>query len=387
MKLNHENSRSSGREPVFRAAQRPILLSQLKSALMLGLIGLLWGYVQTAKGQYSGGINIPEGYVQIEGDIIVTASNAAVLLGQQSGGVHPNFSYAPSRLWPTRVVPYDFDSAVTAGQRSVFLAAMNSWSNSFPGVTTISFKPHSGEAGYLHLKVGDPGGFSGGVTDYVGYNGGAVTITVSSDAVQQFLIAHEMGHALGLWHEQSRDDRDSYLNILTANIQSGFASQFDKKTPESTFGQYDYDSIMQYFACAFSKCTSYPGCACADASCITMQVVSPYSAQQCNIGQQNHLSAMDQRSMAFMYGPPEWHFLYSKSGSSGAGTFQQPYNSAAQAASSAPANSTLWVGPGSHPAAGVTFSTPMTLKAAIPDLQMQSNGSLGPSSSGYATFQ
>ena len=91
--------------------------------------------------------------------------------------------------------------------------------------------------------------------------------------------------------------------------------------------------------------------------------------------------------MAFMYGPSDWRFLYLKPGSSQDGSFQQPFTTAAQAASSAPANSTVWMGPGSFAAAGLTLNWPMTLKAAIPDLQMLPGGSLGPSPSGYATLR
>lgn len=32
---------------------------------------------------------------------------------------------------------------------------------------------------------------------------------------------HEMFHALGRWHEQSRPDRDQFVRINEENIQSG----------------------------------------------------------------------------------------------------------------------------------------------------------------------
>lgn len=65
---------------------------------------------------------------------------------------------------------------------------------------------------------------------------------------------HEIGHAVGLWHEQSREDRNSFVRVNFANITPGREHNFNQHiTDGDDYGPYDYGSIMHYGSTAFSR--------------------------------------------------------------------------------------------------------------------------------------
>ena len=73
------------------------------------------------------------------------------------------------------------------------------------------------------------------------------------------ILVHELAHALGFWHEQSRTDRDEHVKIIQANIHPLMMRNFRKYTHQLTdpLGvEYDYGSIMHYGEKVKNMCDS-----------------------------------------------------------------------------------------------------------------------------------
>jgi hypothetical protein len=77
----------------------------------------------------------------------------------------------------------------------------------------------------------------------VGKTGGRQVLSLGNGCIQKGIIIHEMMHAVGFFHEQSRTDRDNFITIMWSNIQPGMQGQFEKYSPVTiqTLGsEYDY---------------------------------------------------------------------------------------------------------------------------------------------------
>lgn len=147
-------------------------------------------------------------------------------------------------LWPNSTLFYEFDASVSPANQQAMLDAMVEISTA----SDVQFVERTTELNFVMIQDFD-GGYN--FSSAVGMSGGMQTIGIQSWH-RKFVMVHELFHALGMWHEQSRADRDGYIRINSENIESGSGSQFAIVPSAITNGPYDFDSIMHYNQFAFS---------------------------------------------------------------------------------------------------------------------------------------
>lgn len=93
----------------------------------------------------------------------------------------------------------------------------------------------------------------GGCYSSVGYNHRSHQVSLQrGGCTYKGIVAHELGHTIGLHHEQCRPDRDRFVKILLDNVPSKMRYNFNLVRGTNNFGQsYDYCSLMHYGRTAF----------------------------------------------------------------------------------------------------------------------------------------
>ena len=199
-------------------------------------------------------------------------------------------------LWPNGIVYYTVSTTVSKDGAMIIRDAMDHWEDN----TCLRFLPESGEGDYIEF---DNTVASWCYSTHIGKKNAdddeKQVINLGERGCEHLgIAAHEIAHAVGFWHEQTRPDRESYVDIhfdriagegeakILADLQ--FMARNDDEV-DSLGSTYDYGSIMHYPLDAFAKCFGDPAC-----NTITINNEDEYNRQgRPTLGQRIALTTRD----------------------------------------------------------------------------------------------
>ncbi len=241
-------------------------------------------------------------------------------------------------LWPNRIVPYAFDANVGPSQRQAAIEAIQA----IEAVCGVDLRARTNEPDYVVFTDSDRN------SSHVGPIGGGQVINIYNWNFV-YIIAHEIMHAMGYYHEHQRPDRNTFVNIdygafggpCDSNCETSGCQDANFGIRGTALGPYDYDSVMHYgafdFGCGsmvISTLTPPPGEAYYDDPTIFM-------------GQRFQLSVGDEESLVENYGPRfslpvDIHVRFNAPGPHD-GSFERPYPTLEQAATNAAPGDTIGI--------------------------------------------
>lgn len=190
--------------------------------------------------------------------------------------------------WPNGIVYYMFKDPsilypvpeIDDSKKSIFLSACNEWAQN-SGLTFI--EGISTQGNYLIPYCGSDN--SSGVGMGIGRH------TISICTWSKGIVAHEIGHTLGLIHEHQRSDRNAYVTAMYENISESNRGEFSISNENIIATNYDFLSLMHYNKGAFSMNGKD-----------TINCNIGYEIYQDDIGQHCMVSSLDRIAISKLYG-------------------------------------------------------------------------------------
>lgn len=218
--------------------------------------------------------------------------------------------------WPLGVVPYmihnrlgetpSYDGTLF---KDLIASAISHWEELTNGAIRFVRRTPANAADYPNFVFFIPGD---GCAAHIGMRGGEQHVYLSSGC-EFGAVVHEIGHVVGLFHEQSRHDRGTHVDIKFGNVKPkpsnnkllplnplGYHHNFRTSSQAQLLGEYDLGSIMHYQPWAFAKDAD----ACIGGNLSKCTIVPKDTSVSLNqIGQRDGLSAGDLESVASLYPP------------------------------------------------------------------------------------
>ncbi|MEO2049783.1 MAG: M12 family metallopeptidase [Pirellulales bacterium] len=250
---------------------------------------------------------VRDGLAFFQGDIMLgKVDSQSRVTGSRSPFSRANIT-KDWRRWPNGEIPYEIhnslnDSSIrirdwltnqTVTIRTGVYTAIKRWNDQ----TNITIRPRRGtDRDYVQFKLNPKS--DGRSWSRLGREGGRQSIVLDSET-NLGIIQHEIGHTAGLWHEQSREDRNQFIKIEWDNIIDDRNIKHQYKIQRESgdmSGQYDYDSIMHY-----------PSMANSHAKDPNKPVITTRNGVSRNrLGQQIRLSRGDIAAINAFYPEPTW---------------------------------------------------------------------------------
>lgn len=194
------------------------------------------------------------------------------------------------------IVPYVFDTNITAAEQEVYLDGMREWELA----ANVHFVPYTNQPQFVLLRFD----YMQGTDTFVLGNPPVLTV----DTLSRAQVGHETGHLLGFQHEHVRIDRDSFITVNFTNLISeawdtnasgeqggGILGLYLIDSNSTPNGPYDFESVMHYGRTLFSK----------DPTTLDVLVPNPpYIKKYYNRIGNYAISVGDRAAAAYLYGPP-----------------------------------------------------------------------------------
>lgn len=174
-----------------------------------------------------------------------------------------NLADLGASYWRNGLLPLRFESGFTSAQKNLVMNACQAWS-SVANVKCVLYnaKTHTG-TWYVNVTKTGAGCYAtyGKPKNKPGYMNLSEKETVSyslpkGTCLTKGIAMHEIGHLLGMIHENNRPDRDKFVTINKANLVSScssLTSVFQASQVVRVGKAYDFKSIMHYASRHCSK--------------------------------------------------------------------------------------------------------------------------------------